>query len=121
MYPHTIGVVPPSMLVRSPFEKLKDRITPHVNNVQRKPLVENISETEARTIKNESLKGASGRWIWMDDVGKGGGGGGGGDVPLIAVLFLSALSLRCSGSIRTKIERYSGAKLCTEQRSMRLS
>ena len=78
--------------------KLKDRITPHVNNVQRKPLVKNISETEARTIKNESRKGASGRWMWMDDVGKGGGGGGGGDVPLIAVLFLVVLSLRCPGA-----------------------
>ena len=34
----------------------------------------------------------------MDDVGKGGGGGGGGDAPLIAVLFLAALSLRCPGA-----------------------
>ena len=50
------------------MKKFKDRITPHVN-------VENISETEARTIKNESRKGASGRWMWMDDVARGDGGG----------------------------------------------
>ena len=59
------------------MRKLKDQITPHVNNVQRKPFLENISEAEAITTKNESRKGASGRWMWMDDVGKGDGGGEG--------------------------------------------
>ena len=58
------------------MRKLKDRVTPRVNNVQRKPFLENISEAEARTTKNESRKGASGKWMWMDDVGKGDGGGG---------------------------------------------
>ena len=66
--------------------------------MSKKKRVENISETEARTIKNESRKGASGRWIWMDDVGKGGGGGGGGDVTLMAIFFLAAPSLRCRGA-----------------------
>ena len=58
--------------------------------------LENISETPARTIKKESQKGASGRWMWMDDVGKGDGGGGGGYVPAGSQFFFSRRYARSS-------------------------